>query len=791
MRAIRWSIIGGCLAILLTFGALFASEPLYRGMFHTLYDNERLTPVEIRTGDVVACRFECEGALTAVSVSCPSFSNNSGDLTLSLYRWKEDYATTLAEAPAASKQFVDFSDNAFLTLSFEPLEAGVYLWTLSDAREKVGVWKRPETLGAAVSYVNGEPVEGCYLFDVESATAFPYFGDAATYRVLLAESTAPPETEIEPDAGNDGVLPDTWDAIDELGRVLPNESEAGPVRADKRVGIFYWTWHNWLETPGPFDNTKITTEHPEAVGDINHPAWGPLGASHHWGEPLFGYYTTRDEWIHRRHAALLADAQIDAVIFDATNGTLTWMESVEALMKTYEQARRDGVKTPKFAFMLPFGDLNYTATDLVQLWRDIYRDGRYKALWFYWDGKPLIYGLPDAVDRLIPTKEGAEKEELIAIRKFFSFRPGQPEYTGGSRRPDHWSWLEVYPQHGYGERSDGRFDMISVGAAQNHSSAKFDGKSGLAAMNDQNVFGRAYVAGQPSNGKPDADLYGGNFEQQWSRAFELDPRFVFVTGWNEWVAGRFPEWMGLKNAFPDQYNESFSRDTEPSRGRLMDNYYLQLAANVRKFKGVRPQPSAGRPITVDLTRADSSAEWDRVTPVFRDYRGDTTHRAAKGYGNTFYQNDSGRNDIVSARVSRDEKNLYFLVETAEKMTFAQGENGMRLFLATPNVWRSDAEAPNWEHFDYFIERTADGATLKRCDGGWNWTEIGAVPSRMSDNRLELAVPLASLGFTPEKIDLRFKWSDNMRVDGDILDFYQYGDVAPDGRFVYRYYVKPE
>lgn len=800
MRLFRFGFGICCFAVFFAFRAGLAFEPYYRGVFDSFPETERHLSVELRAGDVAACRFETEKNLSRLTVACPSFSNNVGDLTLSLYRWKADYVSTLAEPPAASKTFVDFKDNDRLSMTFDPLDGEQWLWTLSEARERVGVWKLPESTDRMVSYFNGEPVEGTYQFVAESAAAFPYFGNFSTYQMLLSESTAPSEPTLVEDSAICAldVMPDTWDAIDELGRVLPNETQTGAPRADRRVGIFYWTWHNSLNTSGPFDNTKITAEHPEAVGDINHPAWGPLGVSHHWSEPLFGYYTTRDEWIHRRHAEMLADAGIDCVIFDATNGTLTWMESVEALMKVYGQARRDGVKTPKFAFMLPFWGLDNTATDLVQLWRDIYRDGRNRDLWFYWDGKPLIYAMPEAIDRLLEKSEGAEKEELLAIRKFFSFRPGQPAYTGGERRPDQWSWLEVYPQHGYGARSDGTFDMISVGVAQNHSSNKYDGNKGLAAMNDQNVFGRAHVEGQPLDTRPDADLYGGNFQQQWGRAFELDPRFVFVTGWNEWVAGRFPQWQGLTNAFPDQYNEPFSRDTEPSRSRLMDNYYMQLAGNVRRFKGARPQQAAGPKTTVDFS-ADSSDVWAGVTPIYRDYRGDTLHRDAQGYGETHYVNDSGRNDIVLSKVARDDTNLYFLVETAENLTKIEGANWLRLFLATPDAWRTDTTKAHWEHFDFCVEQTADGAVLKRFGSsdsadsthGWLWETVCPVTRRVSGNRLELALPLEALAATADRIDLRFKWSDNMQTAGDILDFYQYGDTAPDGRFAYRYYVKPE
>ena len=38
---------------------------------------------------------------------------------------------------------------------------------------------------------------------------------------------------------------------------------------------------------------------------------------------------------------------------------------------------------------------------------------------------------------------------------------------------------------------------------------------------------------------PGAINHGLNFQEQWKRAFALDPPVVMVTGWNEWIAGRF------------------------------------------------------------------------------------------------------------------------------------------------------------------------------------------------------------------------------------------------------------
>ena len=45
-----------------------------------------------------------------------------------------------------------------------------------------------------------------------------------------------------------------------------------------------------------------------------------------------------------------------------------------------------------------------------------------------------------------------------------------------------------------------------------------------------------------------------------------------------------------------------------------------------------------------------------------------------------------------------------------------------------------------------------------------------------------------LGLNGDTFTINFKWSDNMQTDGDIMDFYNNGDVAPLGRFKYQYNV---
>jgi len=556
------------------------------------------------------------------------------------------------------------------------------------------------------------------------------------------------------------VLPDTWDACDGLGRILPGHEQTGGVRKDKYVGIFYWTWHcAHAKSTDPHNVTEILAKYPEALCDLEHPAWGRKQAPHHWNEPLFGYYNTIDKWVLRRHAEMLADAGVDVVIFDNTNGTMTWRESYTMLLEAFAEARADGVKTPQISFILPFFDEKLAAIQLRDLYTDLYRPEKHPDLWFFWKGKPLIMAMPDGLDTADPLD--------AEIREFFTFRPGQPSYVIGQTRPDHWGWLSVYPQKVY-RNADGSPEQITVGVAQNHSA-----ELGLTAMNGVNVFGRTYTS-KGYDTRENAVLYGANLAEQFEYALEVDPEFIFVTGWNEWVAGRFEHWQGVDNAFPDQFNDYFSRDIEPSKGQLKDHYYYQLVSYIRRFKGTRPLPETSAPVTIE-----SPEQWNAVEPTYYAYRGNTKKRNCDGYLTTHYVNTSGRNDIVAAKVARDSENVYFYVECADKITSSDDPCWMRLLLDT------GCAGDSWEGIPFILNRTKPGM-LERSAGGWNWEEVGEVSVTVAGKTLSVTIPRTMLGLDEGGFTIRFKWADNNLADGDILDLYQYGDAAPGGRFMYRY-----
>jgi hypothetical protein len=93
--------------------------------------------------------------------------------------------------------------------------------------------------------------------------------------------------------------------------------------------------------------------------------------------------------------------------------------------------------------------------------------------------------------------------------------------------------------------------------------------------------------------------------------------------------------------------------------------------------------------------------------------------------------------------------------------------------------------------DFMVNRTMDrgGRTwLEKNLGGWRWQKVAPVDYRVAGNELHLAIPRSALGLAAGKtrLALDFKWADNIQIPGDVMDFYLSGDVAPEGRFMYRY-----
>jgi hypothetical protein len=116
--------------------------------------------------------------------------------------------------------------------------------------------------------------------------------------------------------------------------------------------------------------------------------------------------------------------------------------------------------------------------------------------------------------------------------------------------------------------------------------------------------------------------------QQTEEITQFENLFLFITGWNEWIAGSWLANPGgsvstLGNPCPldgyyfvDEYNEEYSRDIEPMKG-----YYYQMVGQNRLRKGARPIPAASVPQAINLTGGFS--QWTNVSPAYYDPVNDT------------------------------------------------------------------------------------------------------------------------------------------------------------------------
>ena len=727
---------------------------------------------------------------TAVEVSMPTWSTKDSSATLSLYAWDTNYDLTIAKQPIATKDFNPLTDNAYNQLSFAEQPAGEYFLRIHNVSGQVGVWISDYTVSGGYCYANGTESRNDWDMRVtfSSQPAEPFAKLEPQVIAPVEETVSIPEDSL---SHQNTVMPDTWVFTDGLGRVSLTYETVGAPREDKTLAMFYWTWHTKeTASAGAVNTTELLKKYPEAKNDYNHEAWVGTGRYCFWNEPIYGFYTTEDPWVLRRQAELLANAGVDVVFTDNTNGGFTWRESYFVLYPTWENALKNGgVNVPKVSFTLPFGNHSGARSQANIIYHDIYKPGLYQDLWFYWENKPMLMGIRNAVP------DGEIGKE---IKAFFNWRAGQPEYLVTSTAAKAWGWLSTYPQALYSPKgasgiSNGYIEQMTVGVAVNHNYVTHE----ITAMNGENVMGRSYTSEYPdryAKEGPSASLYGYQFAEQFNYALEKDPKVIFVTGWNEWHAWRQPEpWGGanskVNNALVDQFDNEFSRDLEPTKGELKDHYYYQFVNFARQYKGVNPIPTPSLQATIDLGAGQE--QWKNVAPYYEAYVGNTGDRNSSGYGTHFYTETSGRNDIIGAQVARDDEYVYFNVECAEKITPYTDSLWMTLYID------SDQQNQGWETFEYVINKSAAGkdtVVLEKFTGeGYASQKVADCAYTVDGRYMTVKVAKSDLGLSGNDYTINFSWTDNVhdegdydKFSGDIMDFYISGDVAPGARFKYSY-----
>ncbi len=224
-----------------------------------------------------------------------------------------------------------------------------------------------------------------------------------------------------------------------------------------------------------------------------------------------------------------------------------------------------------------------------------------------------------------------DKELLPEVKDFFTIKFSWA-WTDSKTQPNHWQWLDKYPQD-YGWSKDSPIpEQITVSVAHH----------------PMNPLGKSYHKGKEpavnANYLTDFTAQGLQFQEQWQRALEVNPQVVMVTQWNEWLAQRFIWDKGLgtyggrpinngDSWFVDVFKEEFNRDIAPMKDADSDNYYYQLIVNIRKYKGMQAPHKFSQPNPIFI--GGNFEDWTNVTPDFKDPIGDVMHRNYDGYDPNF------------------------------------------------------------------------------------------------------------------------------------------------------------
>ena len=518
---------------------------------------------------------------------------------------------------------------------------------------------------------------------------------------------------------------------------------------------------------------------------------------------------------------------------DVTNAVRYWDEW-EVIFQTMQKVKAEGNKVPKFCFWAFNGPV---ITVVQELYNRVYKEKKYTDLWFEWDGKPLLlynsdphhnasggwvenpnpnyyeaaetdpndpnYGNPDYTQKSL-------KDYTNEVKEFFTLRNmwwGYYEWAGKRYigTEDNWSFgysladdriLNMTPEELLSTHN-GKREQAAVTPAQHPVTMTENpmgvGKSwtrrfGEPQLNEYDMPEVGYIP-YLNETKPNPVLYGAYFQESWDYALKGDPDFLYINDWNEWTAMKFnlgpnSPWLGRYNSFMfvDQYNMEFNRGIQPMKGGYTDNYYMQMAQNIRRYKGARPIPqhSGFAECKIDGRFSD----WKNNSIEYRDTKGDTFHRDAKGYAGMHYTNSSGRNDIITSKVAVGKENISFYAESAEKLTPHTDPNWMLLMIDADNN-----SSTGWYGYDFIINKSVKSdrtTSLMRYDAEKKeWAEVADIAMRYAENRLELTIPRHLLNLTEDKFTFDFKWADNPAELADPISLCTDGDTAPNRRFNYR------
>lgn len=558
--------------------------------------------------------------------------------------------------------------------------------------------------------------------------------------------------------------------VDHFGRSF---GTVDGLRTDRKVGMFYWPWIGQPYASGVYDATKIAAM-PNGLKILTDPGTydpsiSPDGQAHFWGEPIWGYYNSIDEWVIRKQMQMLTMAGVDFIFFDHTNAVI-YPEVVMKVCSVINDLVKEGWNPPRIS--------SYThsrSTETTKgLYDLIYKPNRYPDTWYRVDGKPMIIAYTDPADDIAEAVSRGDNSYKPAplpdeILNFFHFY--KPNWPFDPTYPDGFTWIEWhFPQPLHTESK-----MMNVTVAS-HPKVPMSFSLTRGWVN----WGRGWDPARKMNISEDVDK-GTFFQAEWDHAIKSDPPTISVGGWNEWVA--YKQIYDGEYMLCDAASKEYSRDIEPMNGGYQDAFYLQLIYNIRRYKGVKSDTVNGEPArTIDVDGAVS--QWNDVDYVVRNV--DSKQMARDEFGVTQkvrYVHPAPKDRLVEIRVAHDDDNIYFYLKGKTLLsTPGLKSNWLNLFIGggAPSL-------KGWEGYEFILGSTVkdNEISVETVDSKFARTSVGTGRIVIAGNIIQVSVSRKILGLDKAK-EFYFKAAMDVDTPSDIMDYYKSGSAMPMGRLSYMY-----